>query len=52
MVIASPEPVPVQTPMQSGNDLGTTIFVFGLLAAALIVTVALSLYARKLFRDR
>lgn len=52
MVIASPEPVPVQTPIQSGNDLGTTIFVFGLLAAALIVTVALSLYARKLFRDR
>lgn len=52
MVIASPEPVPSQTPMESGNNLGTTIFVLGLLAAALIVTVALSLYARKLYRDR
>jgi methionine-rich copper-binding protein CopC len=52
VVIAKPEPVTSPAPMQSGNDLGTTIFVFGLLAAALIVTIALSLYARKLYRDR
>jgi len=32
--------------------LGTTIFVLGLLAAAIVVTIALSLYARKLYRDR
>ena len=46
----APQPSTVATP--SGNNLGTTIFVLGLLAAAIIVTIALSLYARKLFRDR
>ena len=34
------------------NNLGTTIFVLGLLAAAIVVTIALSLYARKLYRER
>ena len=51
-VIATPAPEPSMTPTPSGNDLGTTIFVLGLLAAAIIVTIALSLYARKLYRDR
>jgi methionine-rich copper-binding protein CopC len=51
-VIATPAPKPSMTPTPSGNDLGTTIFVLGLLAAAIIVTIALSLYARKLYRDR
>ena len=51
-VIATPAPEPTMTPTPSGNDLGTTIFVLGLLAAAIIVTIALSLYARKLYRDR
>jgi len=46
----APQPSTVATP--SGNNLGTTIFVLGLLAAAIVVTIALSLYARKLFRDR
>jgi hypothetical protein len=36
----------------SGNNVGTTIFVLGLLAAAIVVTIALSLYARKLYRER
>ena len=51
-VIATPAPEPTMTPTPSGNNLGTTIFVLGLLAAAIIVTIALSLYARKLYRDR
>jgi len=46
----APQPSTIATP--SGNNLGTTIFVLGLLAAAIVVTIALSLYARKLFRDR
>jgi methionine-rich copper-binding protein CopC len=51
-VVATVAPVPTKTPTPSGNNLGTTIFVLGLLAAALVVTVALSLYARKLYRER
>lgn len=51
-VIATVAPQPTKIPTPSGNDLGTTIFVLGLLAAAIVVTVALSLYARKLYRDR
>ena len=51
-VIATVAPEPSKIPTPSGNNLGTTIFVLGLLAAAVIVTVALSLYARKLYRDR
>ena len=52
MVVATVAPQPTKTPMPSGNNLGTTIFVLGLLAAAIIVTIVLSLYARKLYRDR
>jgi len=51
-VVATVAPKPTVTPAPSGDNLGTTIFVLGLLAAALVVTIALSLYARKLFRDR
>ena len=51
-VIATVAPEPSKIPTPSGNNLGTTIFVLGLLAAAVIVTVALSLYVRKLYRDR
>lgn len=51
-VIATVAPEPSKIPTPSGNNLGTTIFVLGLLAAAVIVTIALSLYARKLYRDR
>ena len=51
-VIATNAPEPTKAPTPSGNNLGTTIFVLGLLAAAIVVTIALSLYARKLYRDR
>ena len=51
-VIATVAPQPSSVATPSGNNLGTTIFVLGLLAAAIVVTIALSLYARKLFRDR
>jgi methionine-rich copper-binding protein CopC len=51
-VIATTAPQPTSAPTPSGNNLGTTIFVLGLLAAAIVVTIALSLYARKLYRDR
>ena len=46
----APEPTPTATP--SGNNVGTTIFVLGLLLAALIVTVALARYARKLYSEK
>ena len=51
-VIATAAPQPSNAPAPSGNNLGTTIFVLGLLAAAVVVTIALSLYARKLYSDR
>jgi methionine-rich copper-binding protein CopC len=51
-VIATAAPQPSNAPTPSGNKLGTTIFVLGLLAAAIFVTIALSLYARQLYRDR
>jgi methionine-rich copper-binding protein CopC len=51
-MIATAAPQPTNQPAPSGNNLGTTIFVLGLLAAAIVVTIALSLYARKLYRDR
>ena len=49
---AAPEPDPVKTPTPSGNNAGTTIFVLGLLLAALIVTLALAKYARKIYNER
>ncbi|MEY4023390.1 MAG: hypothetical protein RLZ23_351 [Actinomycetota bacterium] len=51
-VIATTAPQPTTLPTPSGNNVGTTIFVLGLLAAAIVVTIALSLYARKLYRER
>lgn len=51
-VVATIAPTPTQTPTPSGNDAGTTMFVLGLLFAALIVTVVLAQYARKIFKER
>jgi len=51
-VVATIAPEPTQTPTPSGNNAGTTIFVLGLLMAALVVTVALARYARKLYSER
>ncbi len=48
----APEPDPVKTPTPSGNNAGTTIFVLGLLLAAIIVTLALAKYARKIYNER
>jgi hypothetical protein len=48
----APEPTQSQAPTSSGNNAGTTIFVLGLLLAALVVTVALARYARKIFKER
>jgi hypothetical protein len=46
-------PAPVEpTPTPSGNNLGTSIFVIGLLLAALVVTLALARYARKIYSER
>ena len=49
---ASPIPTQTSTPMPSGNNLGTTLFVIGLLLAALVVAIALVRYARKLYNER
>ena len=51
-VVATVAPEPTQAPTPSGNNAGTTIFVLGLLLAALVVTVALARYARKLYSER
>jgi methionine-rich copper-binding protein CopC len=51
-VVATIAPEPSQSPTPSGNNSGTTIFVLGLLLAALVVTVALAGYARKLYSER
>lgn len=48
----APQPTPIQTVTPSGNNVGTTTFVFGLLLAALVVTFALARYARKIYRER
>jgi methionine-rich copper-binding protein CopC len=51
-VVATVAPTPTKTEMPTGNNAGTTIFVLGLLLAALVVTVALARYARKLYSER
>ena len=51
-VVATVAPSPSSLPTPSGNNAGTTIFVLGLLLAALVVTVALARYAKKLYSER
>jgi hypothetical protein len=51
-VVATVAPEPTKVPAPSGNNAGTTIFVLGLLLAALVVTVALARYARKLYSEK
>jgi methionine-rich copper-binding protein CopC len=51
-IVATTAPEPTPTPVPTGNNAGTTIFVLGLLLAALVVTVALARYARKLYSER
>ena len=48
--IATPEPT---TPGKIvGNNIGTSIFAIALLVLAVIVTIGLFLYARRLYKDR
>ena len=51
-IVATIAPEPSKTAIPSGNNAGTTIFVLGLLLAALVVTVALARYAKKLYSER
>jgi methionine-rich copper-binding protein CopC len=49
---ANPSPEPTQSQTPASSSWGTNVFVIILLFAAVLVTVGLSLYARKLFTDR
>ena len=49
---ADPSPEPTQSQTPASSSWGTNVFVIVLLIVALLVTVGLSLYARKLFADR
>jgi methionine-rich copper-binding protein CopC len=51
-IVASAAPTPTEVAAPSGNDAGTNLFVFGLLLAAVVVTIAMAQYARKIFRER
>jgi methionine-rich copper-binding protein CopC len=49
---ANPTPEPSQTQSPASSSWGTNFFVIVLLIIAVLVTVGLSLYARKLFANR
>jgi methionine-rich copper-binding protein CopC len=49
---ADPSPEPTQSQTPASSSWGTNVFIIFLLVLAALVTVALSLYARKLFKDR
>jgi hypothetical protein len=51
-IVASAAPTPTEVATPSGNNAGTNMFVIGLLLAAVVVTIALAQYARKIFRER
>lgn len=48
----NPTPEPTQSQTPASSSWGTNVFIIGLLVLALMVTVGLSLYARKLFINR
>ena len=51
--ISTPEEVIPVTPAKAeGSDLGTNLFVIGLLVVSFVVLVSLALYARKIFKER
>jgi len=52
--ISTPQPIPVEStsPKAEVSNWGTNAFVIGLLVVAFFVLVLLSLYARKIFRER
>jgi len=47
-----PTPTPTQTQEPASSSWGTNVFIFAILILAFFVLIGLSLYARKLFRDR
>ena len=47
-----PSPTPTQSQTPASSSWGTNVFIFIILIIAFFVLVGLSLYARKLFRDR
>ena len=47
-----PTPVPTQSQVPAGSSWETNVFIITILVIAFIVLVGLSLYARKLYRDR
>ena len=49
---ANPTPEPTQSQTPASSSWGTNFFVILLLLLAVLVTIGLSLYARKLFADR
>lgn len=49
---AQPTPTPTQSQVPASSSRGTNIFIIAILVIAFFVLVGLSLYARKLFRDR
>ena len=49
---ASPIPEPIESQKPASSSWGTNVFVIILLLVAMIVTVGLSLYARKIFLNR
>ncbi|CAB4806820.1 unannotated protein [freshwater metagenome] len=53
-VISTPEPTPIETttPKAEVSNWGTNAFVIGMLVVAFFVLVLLSLYARKIFKER
>lgn len=48
----APQPSPTQSAQSASSSWGTNIFVIALLVLAFLVLVGLSLYARKLFKNR
>ena len=52
--ITTPQPIPTEstTPKAEVSNWGTNAFVIGLLVVAFFVLVLLSLYARKIFKER
>jgi len=49
---STPTPTPMQTQTPASSSWGTNVFIIFILIIAFFMLIGLSLYARKLFRDR
>ena len=47
-----PTPTPTQSQTPASSSWGTNVFIIGILVVAFFVLIGLSLYARKIFRER